>query len=310
MRIPVAIGLGLALAANGLLMLSDPAGWYGLVPGVPATGPLNPHFVRDIGCAYLVAGLAMAGLAFNERMRPAALAGALFLTLHAFVHVADAMAGRGHADHVLAEFAGVFAPAAVALWLVLSSVPISRRMPMLKWLMKRRIDAFERDYGYDTSYLREMLAVDVKAIMALWKVVDLSRYREGVPREAWYAAGLAAVLSEDCGPCTQLTITMAEREGVAAATLRAIVAGDLRAIPDDAVLAYRFAQASLAHDAAANELRSEIVRRWGEQGLISLAFALASVRVFPTVKYSLGHGQACSRVTVAGSPLPVLKKAA
>ena len=76
------------------------------------------------------------------------------------------------------------------------------------------------------------------------------------------------------------------------------------------MLAYRFAQASLAHDAAANELRSEIVRRWGEQGLISLAFALASVRVFPTVKYALGHGHACSRVTVAGSPLPVLKKAA
>jgi uncharacterized lipoprotein YbaY len=120
---------------------------------------------------------------------------------------------------------------------------------------------------------------------------------------------LAAVLSEDCGPCTQLTITMAEREGVAAATLRAIVAGDLRAMPDDAVLAYRFAQASLAHDAA-DELRSEIVRRWGEQGLISLAFALAIARVFPTVKYALGHGQACSRVTVAGSPLPVLKEAA
>ena len=28
MRITVAIGLGLALAANGLLMLFDPAGWY------------------------------------------------------------------------------------------------------------------------------------------------------------------------------------------------------------------------------------------------------------------------------------------
>jgi hypothetical protein len=112
-----------------------------------------------------------------------------------------------------------------------------------------------------------MLAVDVKAVMALWKVQSLSRYRKGVPREAWYAAGLAAVLSEDCGPCTQLAITMAEREGVAPATLRAIVAGDLRAMPDNAVLAYRFAQASPAHDAAADELRSEIVKRWGSRWL-------------------------------------------
>jgi 4-amino-4-deoxy-L-arabinose transferase-like glycosyltransferase len=32
MRITVAIGLGLALAANGLLMLFDPAGWYAVAP--------------------------------------------------------------------------------------------------------------------------------------------------------------------------------------------------------------------------------------------------------------------------------------
>jgi hypothetical protein len=310
MRITVAIGLGLALAANGLLMLFDPAGWYALAPGVPETGPLNPHFVRDIGCAYILTGLALAGLAFNERAWPAALIGALFLTLHALVHVADGFSGRVHANHVLTDLVSVYAPAAIGLWLVLLSTPISGSMPMLTWLIKRRIDAFERVYGYDTSYLRDMLAADVKAVMALWKVQGLSRYRKGVPREAWYAAGLAGVLSEDCGPCTQLAIAMAERDGVAADTLRAIVAGDTRMMPDEAVLAYRFAKASLARDAAADELRIEIVKRWGQQGLISLAFALASARIFPTVKYALGHGQACSRVTVAGSPVPVLKRAA
>src|SRR5215813_5236814 len=108
-RIIVTIGLGLALAANGLFMLADPAGWYALVPGVPETGPLNPHFVRDIGCAYLVTGLALAGLALGEAARPAALAGAAFLTLHALVHVADAIAGRAHGNHVLVDLASVFA---------------------------------------------------------------------------------------------------------------------------------------------------------------------------------------------------------
>ena len=41
MRITVAIGLGLALAANGLLMLWDPVDWYALAPGVPETGLLS-----------------------------------------------------------------------------------------------------------------------------------------------------------------------------------------------------------------------------------------------------------------------------
>jgi hypothetical protein len=181
---------------------------------------------------------------------------------------------------------------------------------MLTWLMKRRLDVFERDFGYDTTYVREILDADVKAVMALFKVQGLARYRKDVPREPWYAAALVGSIAEDCGPCTQLGITMAEREGVAADTLRAIVAGDLRAMPDDVVLAYSFAKASLAHDAGADELRDEIVKRWGQRGLISLAFALASSRVYPTVKYALGHGKACTRLTVAGRPLPVLKEAA
>jgi uncharacterized protein YjeT (DUF2065 family) len=314
MRLILAIGLGLLLAANGFLMLFDPAQWYAMVPGVPETGPLNAHFVRDIGAAYVVTGVAIAWLALDTRAAPAALAGALFLTLHALVHVADAIAGRMHADHVATDLVAVFLPVAIALWLVLSSTRISRSMPMLTsmltWFMKRRLDAFERDTGYDASYVHEMLAADVNAVMTLFKVQGMARYRKNVPREPWYAAALVSVLAEDCGPCTQLGITMAEREGVAADTLRAIVAGDLRAMPDDVVLAYRFAKASLAHDAAADELRAEIVKRWGQRGLISLAFALASSRVYPTMKYALGHGKACTRLMVAGKPLPVLKEAA
>jgi hypothetical protein len=309
-RITLAIVLGLALAANGFLMLVDPASWYAIVPGVPETGPLNAHFVRDIGAAYLVTGVAIAALALDARAAPAALSGALFLTLHALVHVFDAMAGRLHADHVLTDLVTVFAPAAIALWLVLSSTPISRSMPMLTWFMKRRLDAFERNTGYDVTYVREMLDADVKAVMALFKVQGLARYRKDVPREPWYAAALVGVLAEDCGPCTQLGITMAEREGVNPDTLRAIVAGDLRAMPDDVVVAYRFAKASLAHNPAADELRSEVVERWGQRGLISLSFALASSRIYPTVKYALGHGKSCTRLTVGGKPLPVLKEAA
>jgi hypothetical protein len=38
------------LAANALTMLAAPAAWYYSVDGVAATGPLNIHFVRDIGC--------------------------------------------------------------------------------------------------------------------------------------------------------------------------------------------------------------------------------------------------------------------
>ena len=42
-------------------MLARPEIWYYSIPGVTGTGPLNLHFIRDIGCAYLVAAAGLCG---------------------------------------------------------------------------------------------------------------------------------------------------------------------------------------------------------------------------------------------------------
>jgi alkylhydroperoxidase family enzyme len=181
---------------------------------------------------------------------------------------------------------------------------------MLRWLMRRRIAAFERKFGYPMDYAREILEVSPRALAAYGRISALAHYRHDLPAAAGYAATLVAAKAEDCGPCTQLAVTMAEREGVPPAEIRAVLAGDEPAMSNGVALAFRFAEAVLAHDPGADALREEVVRRWGRHALISLAFAIAAVRVFPTVKYALGHGQACTRITVGGSPMPVLRRAA
>src|SRR5206468_6155856 len=87
--------LGLFNVANGLWMLAAPAGWYEHLPaGVPDTGPLNLHFVRDIGAAFTTAGVALLAAApAPERRRPVLLAVTLFYVLHAIIHVADIASG-------------------------------------------------------------------------------------------------------------------------------------------------------------------------------------------------------------------------
>jgi hypothetical protein len=140
----------------------------------------------------------------------------------------------------------------------------------------------------------------------LGKVQGLGRYRKDVPPAVYCAAGLIAVMAEDCGPCTQLAIDMALHEGIDPAVLRAIVARDYVAMPEEVVLAARFTEASLRHAPEADDLREEVLRRWGKRGLISLAFAMLSARVVPTLKYALGHGQACTRLRIGDEAWPVL----
>jgi hypothetical protein len=177
---------------------------------------------------------------------------------------------------------------------------------MIKWFLRRWITTFERTWNYDAAYMHDVLDADPKALLAFSKVAGVSRYRKDVPRAAYFAAAITGTMAEDCGPCTQLTIDMAERAGVAPSVLRAVVARDFAALSADAALGVRFADAALRRAADADDLRDEVVRRWGKRALVSLAFAVTGARIFPTLKYALGHGRACTRVTVGGESRPVL----
>jgi hypothetical protein len=174
---------------------------------------------------------------------------------------------------------------------------------MIKWALRKATDKFERDWDYDASYMRDIIDASPRAAWLVSRVTALGRFRQDVPIAAWCAAGITAVRSEDCGPCTQLGVTMAERAGVSPGVLRAVLAGDPDAMPADVALVWRFTRATLAHDAAADEYREAIVKLWGRRALVSLAFAITAGRIYPTVKYALGHGKACTRIVVGGAPV-------
>jgi hypothetical protein len=181
---------------------------------------------------------------------------------------------------------------------------------MIKWIVRNRLAAFEKKFDYDMSYAREILDIDTKAFFAFVKVQTLGEYRRDVPKDVYWAAKVIGVLTEDCGPCTQLAVTMAIADGVDGQALAPVISGDEAAMSDAVKLGVQFAKAAMAHDIAADDLRDEIIKRWGKRAVVSLAFAITSARIYPTMKYALGHGKTCQRVVIDGKPVPVVRAAA
>jgi len=174
---------------------------------------------------------------------------------------------------------------------------------MIRWALRKAIGKFERDWNYDAGYMREMADISPRAAWLFSRATALGQFRRDIPIEPWFAAGITAVRHEDCGPCAQLAVKMAERAGVDPAVLRAVLGDTPDAMPPEVALVWKFTRATLAHDAAADEYRDAIVARWGPRALVSLAFAITAARMYPTLKYALGHGQSCTRVIVDGTPL-------
>lgn len=174
---------------------------------------------------------------------------------------------------------------------------------MFTWLLHRFTRRFEQQWDYDASYLHEMIDADPRAARLFQRATTLGTYRRDVPAAALAAAGITAVRHEDCGPCTQLGVNMAEKSGIDARVLRAVLTDNVNEMPPDVALAWKFTRATLAHDPAADGYREEIVRRWGPRAVFALAFAIVTARLYPTIKYATGHGQTCSRIVVGGTPV-------
>ncbi len=120
--------LGLGMLANAIWMLAGPMHWYNELPAaVPDTGPFNPHFVRDIGCAFLTVGVALvwAALRVPERL-PLAAISALFLGAHALLHIYDTATGALDHTHWWLDAGGVYLP---ALLMIVAVTRLARFAP-------------------------------------------------------------------------------------------------------------------------------------------------------------------------------------
>jgi hypothetical protein len=110
-RWPIVLGLfGLGNLINGAWMLASPAHWYVNLPAdVPGTGPLNEHFVRDIGCIFFLLGVALLVSIPRRQMRVAAMtAAAAYSAAHALVHVYDQARGLFTAEHFRVDVGPVY----------------------------------------------------------------------------------------------------------------------------------------------------------------------------------------------------------
>lgn len=180
---------------------------------------------------------------------------------------------------------------------------------MIKSLLHRQVQKFAGPFGYDATYVHEIIDTSTRAALKFTLFQMIARPTKDVPAAALYAACIAAAVSEDCGPCAQLVVSMALQAGVAPSTIAALLRGDLEAAGKDAELGFRYGVAVAQNTADTVSISDAVEQRFGKQGLVTLAFAVAFGRVYPTVKRGLGHGAACAKIKVADETI-VLRQAA
>ncbi|SEA40048.1 hypothetical protein [Alkalimonas amylolytica] len=169
---------------------------------------------------------------------------------------------------------------------------------MIRYLLNKMILSFNKKYNYDVQYQQDILQTDLGAFLKFMGFQTMSTHSGALPAAALYAARIRAIISEDCGPCTQLAVNLALEAKLDPGIVQAIIQCELAELPEEIALVVRFTELVLTHNPEADALREEILALWGQRGLIAIAFAISSYRVYPALKYTLGYGKTCTQVVV------------
>ncbi|MDE2630085.1 MAG: hypothetical protein KGM97_03750 [Alphaproteobacteria bacterium] len=179
---------------------------------------------------------------------------------------------------------------------------------MRKWFYRLYLRRMARRYDYDTSYLFELLDESGAAFRRFIRIQQLGgSFSGGAPRNAWFAAGIAGALVEDCGPCVQIGTDMAVEAGMPPAVIAALLSG--APTDSEAQLGFDYGGALLTAAPELDTLRAEVERRWGKKALIGLTLRVMTGRNFPILKRALGHARSCQKVRVGTAEIAVAHRA-
>ena len=166
---------------------------------------------------------------------------------------------------------------------------------MIRWFFRRKLDAEEKKLGESMDYLRHILEVSPLAFLRFASIMPFANSRRVLPKNAWYTAQLV-------GPCLQITVNLAQADGIDDDLVRAVLGGDRDELAPEIADVFDFAQSIANKDIDVDALRDTLRTRYGDRGLIELSYAIAAARIPPTVKHVLGYAKSCKDVTIKTPP--------
>ena len=167
----------------------------------------------------------------------------------------------------------------------------------MRKLILKQIDKQERVLGASLDWLRALVSASLVGFLR-FLLLTLGYHRQRLPKNAWYVARLAATLHEDRGSCAQMVVNLARKDGVSRVLVNSVMHDQPERLSDELADVYHFTQ-SVLRQTDDGTLRETLRSRYGEQGLVELALAIATSRIIPTTKRALGYAQSCALLRVA-----------
>lgn len=160
----------------------------------------------------------------------------------------------------------------------------------------------ERRLSVRADYLGALGEASFSGFLKFLLFLPAAGHRSRTSAVLIHAVKIVATKEEDCGPCVQMAVNAALDDGVAPDIVSAVLRREKHQMPEDVALVVTFAETVLSRDGSDDAPREEIRLRIGPSAVAELSLAIATARVFPTLKRGLGFARSCSLAQVRVEP--------
>lgn len=158
---------------------------------------------------------------------------------------------------------------------------------------EEEIQEFGNHYGYNTHYMKELLNTSPDGFSKFYDFLPLSKHNELLSKDEYWVAKIATLLVEDCGECLQLNVKMAREANVDKNIILAAARGGLK-LPERLKELHIYVTCLASYKEVSPEILTRIEERYDEGKRIELGICIATAKVFPTIKRTIGLTQQCS----------------
>ena len=145
----------------------------------------------------------------------------------------------------------------------------------------------EKETGASAAYLGLLRRLSGGLFWRL--VLALGSLRTRAPHpQARAVASLVAIQSQDCGPCLEISVRFALRDGCSKELVGAVLHGNMEPLPPELQTVYRLAQAVYRHEPEVAELSELLEKQLGPKVRADVALTLAFTPIYPFLKRALG----------------------
>jgi hypothetical protein len=160
------------------------------------------------------------------------------------------------------------------------------------------IEGFKTHYGYDTSYMEEMLSVSPASYEVFEGFLPMATFAKATPVDVINVVRITAIKNEDCGTCVQLYVDLAIEAGLGKDVAKEIIFNEGKDLSSELKLVYDFTLAVSNNEVIDSSLFEQMNKAYSREIMMEISLAIAATKVFPAIKRTLNYMKSCSVVQI------------